>query len=67
MRRLCPFNHPPSSEGKATVMAEKSDSDKKGLHDGPVREVRVDDYPERTYKDAMTDEQREALKEAGLL
>lgn len=39
----------------------------KGLHDARSKEVKLDEYPERTYKEAMTDEQRDALKEADLL
>jgi hypothetical protein len=39
----------------------------KGLHTATEREVKVDDYPERPYSKAMTSEQRDALKEAGLL
>lgn len=47
--------------------ATAADDAPKGLHFAAERDVRVDDYPERSYKDAMTKEQREALKDAGLL
>lgn len=45
----------------------KDDDSKKGVHDAQAREVRLDDYPERSYRQAMTKEQRAALEEAGLL
>jgi hypothetical protein len=39
----------------------------KGLHLAAEREVKVDDYPERPYKDAMTAEQKQHLTDVGLL
>jgi hypothetical protein len=39
----------------------------RGLHLSAEREVRVDDYPERPFKEAATKEQLDSLKEAGLL
>lgn len=47
-------------------MAQAKSSEKKGLHDSePVKNV-VGDYPERPYEDAVTKEQAEHLREAGV-
>lgn len=55
------------TEQDTTDKTTKADKGTKGLHDAQAREVKVDDYPDRPYKEAMTDEQRDALDEAGLL
>lgn len=39
--------------------------DKKGVHDGPLRDVVAEPYPERPYKDAITPEHYEELKAVG--
>lgn len=46
---------------------ETSKAADKGLHAAQPREVKVDEYKERPYSEAMTDEQRQALEDAGLL
>jgi hypothetical protein len=48
--------------------AKKAATKPKGLHDGTAREAKLDpSYVERPYSEAMTKDQREALKDAGLL
>jgi hypothetical protein len=47
--------------------AKAASDDKKGLHLAQEHEVKVDDYPTRSYRQAMTADQKAALEEAGLL
>lgn len=48
------------ANGKAVEKKDES-----GVHDGPVLKDVVGDYPERTYRDAITPEHFEVLKAAG--
>lgn len=51
-------------------MANKDEpkAEPKGLHDAPAAEVTVDgSYEERPYGEAMTAEQKQTLKDEGLL
>lgn len=51
------------------MATRKTDSEPAdGLHDAVEKPVKVDpSYVDRPYKDAMTDEQKTALEDAGLL
>lgn len=53
---------------KKTASARKADTgSSKGLHLAAERTARVDNYPERPYKEAMTAEQKQHLSDVGLL
>ena len=52
------------AEGQPTPAPEDT-GDKDGIHLAKPRKETVDDYPERPYRDAITDPQRELLRQSG--
>lgn len=50
----------------APTPAPEPVKDKTGIHDAAPRRKTVDDYPDRPYAEAITEEHREHLKSHGI-